>query len=211
MKSLRIVILIVFLSLGSTAPAFSHGGGLDSRGGHNCRTGSCAGTYHCHQPRSEFCKQQLGYTTKSPSKSKSSNKVSTISASRCPFSKITVFVPDGIKKSGTPVWPICSDAVPCTKNEMVTSSATGTSEKRLMRTSLPIAFGFLKISGWKDSGVASDSSISSVSLLKEMDAVRTSFSEQLESAIIEIKIYVMRLIHQLVDHKDEKNKIGADK
>ena len=29
-------------------PAFAHGGGLDSDGGHNCYVGSCEGTYHFH-------------------------------------------------------------------------------------------------------------------------------------------------------------------
>ena len=35
--------------------ANSHGGGLDSQGGHNCNVGSCAGTYHCHQARGPGC------------------------------------------------------------------------------------------------------------------------------------------------------------
>lgn len=29
-------------------PAYAHGGGLDSSGGHNCYVGSCSGTYHFH-------------------------------------------------------------------------------------------------------------------------------------------------------------------
>lgn len=33
----------------------AHGGGLDSNGGHNCRVGACAGTYHCHQPWGGVC------------------------------------------------------------------------------------------------------------------------------------------------------------
>lgn len=42
-----LVLIFVFLP----SPVVSaHGGGLDSSGGHNCRVGSCAGTYHCHQP-----------------------------------------------------------------------------------------------------------------------------------------------------------------
>lgn len=36
-------------------PASAHGGGLDWQGGHNCRVGSCAGTYHCHQARGGIC------------------------------------------------------------------------------------------------------------------------------------------------------------
>jgi hypothetical protein len=39
----------------------AHGGGLDSDGGHNCRVGSCAGTYHCHQPRGPACGGGGGY------------------------------------------------------------------------------------------------------------------------------------------------------
>jgi len=69
MNKLVTSVAALVLVLGFTPTAYSHGGGLDSRGGHNCRTGSCAGTYHCHQPRSEFCKQQLGLSTKKPSKS----------------------------------------------------------------------------------------------------------------------------------------------
>lgn len=38
-----------------TNPSFGHGGGLDSDGGHNCRVGSCAGTYHCHQAWGQAC------------------------------------------------------------------------------------------------------------------------------------------------------------
>jgi hypothetical protein len=37
------------------SPASAHGGGLDWQGGHNCRVGSCAGTYHCHQFRGGRC------------------------------------------------------------------------------------------------------------------------------------------------------------
>jgi len=28
--------------------SYAHGGRTGARGCHNCRTGSCAGTYHCH-------------------------------------------------------------------------------------------------------------------------------------------------------------------
>lgn len=38
-----------FALLPSPPGAFAHGGGLDGNGGHNCRVGSCAGTYHCHR------------------------------------------------------------------------------------------------------------------------------------------------------------------
>jgi hypothetical protein len=48
------IFLTVTLVLG-TNPSFGHGGGLDSQGGHNCRVGSCAGTYHCHQARGPAC------------------------------------------------------------------------------------------------------------------------------------------------------------
>ena len=48
------LIFSVLLSTGvsmSVAPSQgqTHGGGLDSSGGHNCNVGDCAGTYHCHQ------------------------------------------------------------------------------------------------------------------------------------------------------------------
>jgi hypothetical protein len=41
--------LLVFLFLTITAStAKAHGERTDANGCHNCRTGACAGTYHCH-------------------------------------------------------------------------------------------------------------------------------------------------------------------
>ena len=57
--------------LGTASPAYSHGGGLDWQGGHNCRVGSCAGTYHCHQARAGVCapvKKTVAPTKKSTTK-----------------------------------------------------------------------------------------------------------------------------------------------
>lgn len=53
-KLLTTIIFSTTLILGMN-PSFGHGGGLDSQGGHNCRVGSCAGTYHCHQARGPAC------------------------------------------------------------------------------------------------------------------------------------------------------------
>ena len=50
-----IAALTALLTFGSAQPGFAHGGGLDWQGGHNCRVGSCAGTYHCHQARGGVC------------------------------------------------------------------------------------------------------------------------------------------------------------
>ena len=55
MKKFRMLMITAILTIGTTSPAFSHGGGLDWQGGHNCRVGSCAGTYHCHQARAGIC------------------------------------------------------------------------------------------------------------------------------------------------------------
>lgn len=47
-----LLVLIVssgFALLPAPPGAGAHGGGLDGNGGHNCRVGSCAGTYHCHR------------------------------------------------------------------------------------------------------------------------------------------------------------------
>jgi len=71
MKKIVLAAFTTVLILGSNPPAFSHGGGLDWQGGHNCRTGSCAGTYHCHQARAGICANNSGSTTK---KSKSTKK-----------------------------------------------------------------------------------------------------------------------------------------
>jgi hypothetical protein len=48
------LIVSATLILGANT-SFGHGGGLDSQGGHNCRVGSCAGTYHCHQAWGPGC------------------------------------------------------------------------------------------------------------------------------------------------------------
>jgi len=48
------MLVTTSLVLGSN-PSIGHGGGLDSQGGHNCRVGSCAGTYHCHQAWGPAC------------------------------------------------------------------------------------------------------------------------------------------------------------
>jgi hypothetical protein len=54
-KSALMLIASLLLSILSGISASAHGGGLDSQGGHNCRVGSCAGTYHCHQARGPAC------------------------------------------------------------------------------------------------------------------------------------------------------------
>jgi hypothetical protein len=46
---------ILSVSMLAVAPVQAHGGGIDWQGGHNCNVGSCAGTYHCHQPRAGIC------------------------------------------------------------------------------------------------------------------------------------------------------------
>lgn len=63
-------------------PASSHGGGLDSQGGHNCRVGACAGEYHCHQARGPVCQKALGVTPAAPNSSSSSKRFATCSAAR---------------------------------------------------------------------------------------------------------------------------------
>ena len=50
-----VLIASLVLSVVTGISASAHGGGLDSQGGHNCRVGSCAGTYHCHQARGPAC------------------------------------------------------------------------------------------------------------------------------------------------------------
>ena len=56
LSTVSLTFLALFLSFGISLPeASAHGGGLDGDGGHNCRVGSCAGTYHCHQARGPRC------------------------------------------------------------------------------------------------------------------------------------------------------------
>jgi hypothetical protein len=64
MKKLLILIVSLVFAVGTLSPAYAHGGGLDSQGGHNCRKGACAGTYHCHQPRGPECQKALGVKPK---------------------------------------------------------------------------------------------------------------------------------------------------
>lgn len=65
-KSLTVVLAILSIIAPFGSPrASAHGGGLDSDGGHNCRVGSCAGTYHCHQYRGGRC-SLTGFGSPSP-------------------------------------------------------------------------------------------------------------------------------------------------
>lgn len=74
MKKSMLTFGVVILTLGTPSPSYSHGGGLDWQGGHNCRVGSCAGTYHCHQARAGVCAPSAALPK---TKSKVSQKVST--------------------------------------------------------------------------------------------------------------------------------------
>jgi hypothetical protein len=53
--ALLISVFMIFNGSAGIQTTNAHGGGLDSQGGHNCRVGSCAGTYHCHQARGPAC------------------------------------------------------------------------------------------------------------------------------------------------------------
>jgi hypothetical protein len=64
------ILLALGVSLTTPSTAISHGGGLDWQGGHNCRVGSCAGTYHCHQARGGVCAPANKSPNKTPGKSK---------------------------------------------------------------------------------------------------------------------------------------------
>lgn len=55
MRKISTALIVGILTFGTIAPASAHGGGLDWQGGHNCRVGSCVGTYHCHQARAGVC------------------------------------------------------------------------------------------------------------------------------------------------------------
>lgn len=68
MKRVALVMTVAILTVGTPSPSYSHGGGLDGDGGHNCRVGSCAGTYHCHQAWGPGCGG--GTSANTPSKPK---------------------------------------------------------------------------------------------------------------------------------------------
>jgi hypothetical protein len=55
MRRIFLAMLVTSILILGANPSFGHGGGLDSDGGHNCRVGSCAGTYHCHQAWGPGC------------------------------------------------------------------------------------------------------------------------------------------------------------
>jgi len=69
MKIMFSLVLSLTFSLFVPQSAQAHGGGLDWQGGHNCRVGSCAGTYHCNQPGAGVCANN-----KKPSPKKTSIK-----------------------------------------------------------------------------------------------------------------------------------------
>lgn len=55
MRLVAVLAGVVLVIVSTAVPAQAHGGGLDWQGGHNCRVGSCAGTYHCHQAWAGVC------------------------------------------------------------------------------------------------------------------------------------------------------------
>ena len=57
-----IPILVLILLLFSFQKVNAHSGRTDSSGGHNCRTGSCAGTYHYHNGGSAYTPPAPTYT-----------------------------------------------------------------------------------------------------------------------------------------------------
>jgi len=73
MKKIKVAIAVAILTLATPSPSYSHGGGLDWQGGHNCRVGSCAGTYHCHQARGGSC-APVKQKTVTPSKKSTTKK-----------------------------------------------------------------------------------------------------------------------------------------
>lgn len=65
MKQAAILIAVcVFLS--SKTLVLAHSGRTNSSGCHNCYTGSCAGTYHCHNSGSAIQNDSLQYRKKEP-------------------------------------------------------------------------------------------------------------------------------------------------
>ena len=46
---MRSIIAALIISVSIAPSAMAHGGGLDSKGGHNCYVRSCAGDYHHHR------------------------------------------------------------------------------------------------------------------------------------------------------------------
>lgn len=61
----KILFLFVFISIAFIpATSLAHSGRTDSSGGHNCRTGSCAGTYHYHNGGSSYTKTTTYSTPK---------------------------------------------------------------------------------------------------------------------------------------------------
>jgi hypothetical protein len=66
MKKILVSLLLVTMPFSGVQAANAHGGGLDWQGGHNCRVGSCAGTYHCHQAWGGICAPSSGSSTTKP-------------------------------------------------------------------------------------------------------------------------------------------------
>ncbi len=65
-KLVALFLTVISMQLLGIQPLSAHGGGLDWQGGHNCRVGSCAGTYHCHQARAGICAQSSSVPKNKP-------------------------------------------------------------------------------------------------------------------------------------------------
>lgn len=77
---LALVLSSGFALIPSPSGVSAHGGGLDSNGGHNCRVGSCAGTYHCHRAWGPRCQGGNSSSGSGSSSSSSSSRPSSSSS-----------------------------------------------------------------------------------------------------------------------------------
>lgn len=68
MKKAAALMISLVITFSSNSYGNAHGGGLDWQGGHNCRVGSCAGTYHCHQALAGTCATKVKESKKPASK-----------------------------------------------------------------------------------------------------------------------------------------------
>jgi len=74
MKKFFVAFTITFGFLLWPSIVFAHSGRTDSSGGHNCRVGSCAGTYHYHNGGRRYTPPVIDYSYLRPSPVKSGNQ-----------------------------------------------------------------------------------------------------------------------------------------
>lgn len=115
-KTSLFFILVAFFSFFLVHQVSAHSGRTDSSGGHNCRTGSCAGTYHYHNGGSATKTVPVIYPTSKPIVYPTSIPTKKIYPTTKP-TKIPTKVPTKVP-TPKPTEVVAPTAIPTLKAEM---------------------------------------------------------------------------------------------